>query len=150
MSEQKEILIVEDSEESVIFLSEILEAHGYQYRVATNGKEAMAAMRDSRPDLVLLDIMMPRKTGLGVLKDMKKDPNLAKTPVIIVTGASETTGVDLQTGEAKPMESYEDDFARAYGVKLHDIMDGLAPADGFIEKPIEPQSLIGEIEKLLP
>jgi DNA-binding response OmpR family regulator len=52
MSDQKEILIVEDTEETVVFLEEILEAHGYSHRVANNGKEAMAALRDRRADLV--------------------------------------------------------------------------------------------------
>ncbi len=150
MAEQKQILIVEDAEETVVFLSEILEANGYQYRVAKNGKEAMAAMQEQRPDLVLLDIMMPRKTGLGVWKDMKKDPELSRVPVIVVTGASEVTGVDLRTGEARPMESYDDDFARSYGTKLHEIMQGLPAPEGFIEKPIDPDLLVRQIRQLLP
>lgn len=150
MADQKQILIVEDAEETAVFLSEILEANGYQYRVASNGKEAMAAMLDRRPDLVLLDIMMPRKTGLGVWKDMKKDPDLGRVPVIVVTGASEITGVDLRTGEAKPLESYDDDFARSFGAKLHEIMQGLPAPDGFVEKPIDPDLLVRKIKELLP
>ena len=98
----KEVLIVEDSEETVVFLEEIMEANGYRYRVANNGKEAMEAMKQNRPGLVLLDIMMPRKTGLGVLKDMKRDPALKEVPVIIVTGASEVTGVDMRSGRVTP------------------------------------------------
>ena len=53
MAEEKEVLIVDDSEESVVFLSEILEELGYPFRVARNGKEAMTALRDKQPDLVL-------------------------------------------------------------------------------------------------
>ena len=150
MSNSKQVLIVEDSEETVLFLSEILEEHGYGFRVANNGSEAMTAMKARRPDLVLLDVMMPRKTGLGVLKDMKADPELKAIPVIMVTGASEVTGVDLRTGAAKPMASYDDDFARAYGARLRDIAEGLPPPDGFIEKPIDPPLLVDKIKELLP
>ncbi len=150
MPDSNQVLIVDDSEETVLFLSEILEEQGYRYRVANNGREAMAAMKESRPDLVLLDIMMPRKTGLGVLKDMRRDSELGRIPVIVVTGASEATGVDLRTGEAKAMESYDDDFARAHGARLHEIMEGLPPPEGFIEKPIDPPLLVEKIKQLLP
>ena len=149
MSVPKDILIVEDSEENVVFLSEILEANGYGYRVARNGREAMAAIQEKPPDLVLLDIMMPRKTGLGVLKDMKRDLATEKVPVVIVTGASGVTGVDLRTGEEQARQSYDDDFARSYGAKLHHIMQELPAPDGFVEKPIDPSVLVEMIRKLL-
>jgi CheY-like chemotaxis protein len=149
MSDAREILIVEDSPEGVLFLSEILEAHGYRYRVASNGREAMSAIQEKPPDLVLLDIMMPRRTGLGVLKDMKRDPKLEKIPVIVVTGASAVTGVDIRTGQEKPKTSYDDDFARSYGAKLHDVLQELPPPDGFVEKPIDPPVLVKMIGDLL-
>ena len=149
MPDNKEILIVEDSEESVVFLSEILEANGYSFRIAADGAAAMAAMKEKRPDLVLLDIMMPRKTGLGVLKDMKRSEDLQGVPVVVVSGASAVTGVDLQTGEQQPKESYDEDFARSYGAKLHEVLDGLPPPEGFIEKPIDPPALVKTIQKLL-
>ena len=149
MSDTREILIVEDSQEGVLYLSEILEAHGYPYRVAANGREAMSAIQEKPPDLVLLDIMMPRRTGLGVLKDMKRDPKLEKIPVIVVTGASEVTGVDIRTGEEQPKTSYDDDFARSYGAKLHDVLQELPPPDGFVAKPVDPPALVKMIGDLL-
>jgi len=149
MPDAKDVLIVEDSQEGVLFLSEILEAHGYRYRIAGNGQEAMSAVQEKLPDLVLLDIMMPRKTGLGVLKDLKRDPKLAKIPVIVVTGASEVTGVDVRTGVEQPKTSYDDDFARSYGTKLHDVIKELPPPDGFVEKPIDPPTLVKMIGELL-
>jgi two-component system response regulator MtrA len=65
MAEEKHILIVDDSEDSQKFLSEILEGHGYRYRVASDGKEAFEAIHATRPDLILLDIMMPGKSGIS-------------------------------------------------------------------------------------
>ena len=148
MSDQKEILIVDDNEANVIFLSQIVEDIGHRFRVARDGTEANVAIKERRPDLVLLDLMMPRKSGITVFQEMKEDPDLKEIPIIIVTGASEVTGVDLQTGEEVPKKTYEDDVARRFGAVLHEKMKGLTP-DGFIEKPIDPKLLSEKIHKLL-
>ena len=148
MPEPKEILIVDDSEANVAFLSQIVEDNGHQFRVARNGQEANAAMKERRPDLVLLDLMMPRKSGINVFQEMKEDPDLSEILIIIITGASEVTGVDIKTGEEAPKETYGDDVAHRIGAVLHEKLSGLTP-DGFIEKPIDPALLSEKIEELL-
>ena len=148
MPQDKEVLIVDDSEESVVFLSEILEEHGYPYRVARNGREAMKAIRERRPDLVFLDVMMPQKGGIAVFQEMKRDPELGKVPIFIITGASEATGVDIMTGEEKPKESYADDFTRRYGFNVHEQLKVLTP-DALIEKPIDPKMIGEKIKEVL-
>ena len=148
MSNPKEILIVDDSEANVVFLAQIVEDNGHRSRVARNGKEANMAIKEHRPDLVLLDLMMPRKSGIAVFQEMKADPDLKKIPIIIITGVSEVTGVDLKTGEAAPKETYEDDIGRRFGAVLHEVLKGLTP-DGFIEKPIDPALLSEKIKELL-
>ena len=148
MPQDKEVLIVDDSEESVVFLSEILEEHGYPYRVARNGREAMKAMRERPPDLVFLDVMMPQKGGIAVFQEMKRDPELQKVPILIITGASEATGVDVKTGEEKPKDSYADDFTRRYGINVHEQLKGLTP-EALIEKPIDPKMIGEKIKEVL-
>jgi CheY-like chemotaxis protein len=148
MPHDQEVLIVDDSEESVVFLSEILEEHGYPYRVARNGREAMKAMRERRPDLVFLDVMMPQKGGLAVFQEMRRDPELKDVPILIITGASEATGVDMKTGEEKPKESYADDFTRRYGINVRGQLLTLAPG-AFVEKPIDPKVIGEKIKELL-
>jgi twitching motility two-component system response regulator PilH len=148
MPQDKDLLIVDDSEESVVFLSEILEEHGYPYRVARNGKEAIEAMRERRPDLVFLDVMMPQKGGIAVYNEMQRDPELKDVPILIITGASEATGVDMRTGEERPKESYEDDFTRRYGENVRGQLQSLAPQD-FIEKPIDPRVIGEKLKELL-
>jgi CheY-like chemotaxis protein len=148
MSDDKEILIVDDSEENVAFMSEILEEEGHPYRVARNGKEAMQALQEKQPDLVLLDIMMPRKSGLKVFQEMKRDAALEKIPIIIVTGLSGATGVDLETGQEDEKEDYSDDVARRFGAALRKQLAGLTP-DALIEKPIDPPLLVAKINELL-
>jgi twitching motility two-component system response regulator PilH len=148
MPHDQEVLIVDDSEESVVFLSEILEEYEYPYRVARNGKEAMKAMRERRPDLVFLDVMMPQKGGLAVFQEMRRDPELKDVPILIITGASEATGVDMKTGEEKPKESYADDFTRRYGINVREQLQGLTP-EALIEKPIDPKMIGEKIKQVL-
>jgi CheY-like chemotaxis protein len=148
MPDGKEVLIVDDSEENVSFMSEILEEEGLPYRVARNGKEAMQALGEKRPALVLLDIMMPRKSGLKVFQEMKRDAELQQIPIIIVTGLSGATGVDLGTGQEDEKESYADDVVRRFGVALRKQLGTLTP-DGLIEKPIDPPALVAKIRELL-
>lgn len=148
MSDLTHLLIVEDTEETAIFLSQILEDHGYQYQVARNGVEAISAMRDNRPELVLLDIMMPKKSGIQVLREIKSDPDLENIPVIVVTGMSEVTGVDLQTGQEEPNQDEGDVVAHELGAALGSKIKRLTP-DGLIEKPINPAVLVEQIQNLL-
>jgi len=85
MPDAHHILVVDDSDEIVAYYTEILEEHGYRYSVAQDGRTAIESMKQNRPDLVLLDVMMPRKSGVGVFKKMKKDPDLASVPIVIIT-----------------------------------------------------------------
>jgi CheY-like chemotaxis protein len=149
MTDSQKILVVEDNEETVAFISQILENHDYGYSVVRNGEEALQTMKAEPPSLVLLDVMMPRKSGLNVYQQMKKDPDLDEIPFIIVTGATEVTGVDMTTGEEAKKKSYGDDFSRGIGTWLKEKLDDLAP-EGFIEKPIDPPLLVAKIEELLP
>jgi two-component system phosphate regulon response regulator PhoB len=148
MSDRRQVLIVEDQEEAVLFVSQILLDNDYDYQVARNGVDALAAMRQNRPDLVLLDVMMPRKSGINVFREMKNDPDLKDIPIVVVTGASQVTGVDLHTGKEAPKQDEGDVVARQFGSVLGEKIRDLTP-DGLIEKPINPTLLIKEIQGLL-
>lgn len=148
MTDLRKILIIEDDEQTSLFVSQILENHQYPHSVARDGAEGLEVMKKDPPDLVLLDIMMPRKSGINVYQQMKKDQHLKEIPVIIVTGAGDVTGVDMKTGEEKAKKSYGDDFARGIGAMIKEKLDGFSP-EGFIEKPIDPPVLIGKIKELL-
>jgi CheY-like chemotaxis protein len=148
MSAPTHVLIVEDTEETAIFLAQILEDHGYPYQVARNGVEAISALRENPPDLVLLDIMMPKKSGIHVFREMRNDPGLKDVPIIVVTGVSEVTGVDLHTGEEESNQDEGDVVAHQLGSALGDKIRSLTP-NGLVEKPIDPSLLIGQIQNLL-
>ena len=84
----KKVLIAEDQPDSRRLLQDILEylsIYGVETLIATDGKEALDAIRTHKPDLVLLDVMMPNMSGFEVCEQVKKDPALAKTYIIIVS-----------------------------------------------------------------
>lgn len=147
MADPKRILIVDDDKVNRDFLSAVVEEEGYQYQIAKNGHEALQMVRLNKPDLVLLDIMMP-KSGVFVFKDIKKNPEFKNIPIIFITGVSQQTGVDIKTGEEKSIESYTDQYFRAVGSRIYEKLQGLEP-DGLIEKPVDPTVLIAKIKELL-
>lgn len=93
----KKILLIEDEEVIIHLLSRKLAKIGYQISLAMDGQEGIEKMREDRPDLVLLDIIMPRKGGFEVLDEMKKDRRLFDIPVIIISNS----GQPLELEKAK-------------------------------------------------
>lgn len=89
------ILVVDDSITTRTLEMSILEAHGYEVEVAIDGIEALEFLRSHSFDLVVTDIQMPRMNGFGLLEEMKKDPLLAKLPVILVTSLENKTDQEL-------------------------------------------------------
>jgi DNA-binding response OmpR family regulator len=86
---KQKILLVDDEEDILDFLELILEEQGYSIIKAASGRDALAAAQMHRPDLILLDIMMPEMDGWEVLKLLKADEELLQTPVAMLTARSE-------------------------------------------------------------
>jgi class 3 adenylate cyclase len=93
MREPGLILVVDDVADNVEILQMRLEAQGYAVATAADGVEALEKIRELLPDLVLLDIMMPRMDGIETLKRLKADPSLPFIPVILVTAKADATDV---------------------------------------------------------
>ncbi|GMR18316.1 MAG: hypothetical protein BMS9Abin33_0723 [Gammaproteobacteria bacterium] len=148
MSDSQKILVIDDSEDHILFTSQILEDNGFQYTVARNGSEALEALQKERPALMLLDILMPKKGGLNVLMKMREDADLSSIPVIIVSGSDGITGIDMTTGQQQAPKSYGDDMARSFGEFIRDKLEELKP-DAYIAKPVDPSNLVAKINELL-
>jgi len=82
---RKKILIVEDDPAVVDFLSNLFRDHGYEVCAALDGFEALQVMRDERPDMVTLDLEMPKEWGTRFYRKFKKDETLKDTPVLIIS-----------------------------------------------------------------
>ena len=81
----KKILIVDDEEDILAYLGTFFQNNGYQTCTACDGQDALAKTRAENPDLVTLDIVMPKKSGIRYYQEMKDDPHLKKIPIIIIT-----------------------------------------------------------------
>jgi two-component system, sensor histidine kinase and response regulator len=79
------ILVVDDEPRNVELLQDLLEVHGYTVGTAVDGERAIAAARECRPDVILLDVMMPRLNGFEVCRTLKAEPATAMIPVLLVT-----------------------------------------------------------------
>lgn len=90
------ILVVDDNADVVAIVQAILEANGYEVRVAYSGAETFTQLAKHKPDLVVLDIMMPDMNGLKVLERMRETPSLAQIPVILLTARDDDQ--DLLSG----------------------------------------------------
>jgi CheY-like chemotaxis protein len=129
------ILIIDDDTDVILILSTVLRDQGYDVITAEDGIKGLDMVKRERPDLILLDLMMPEKSGISLLQDIKEDKNLKDIPVIMVTGVSSETGIDLES------------FLRRSSEKADETQ---APRpDGYIQKPIDPVKLIHVIKEFL-
>jgi len=128
---KKTILVVDDEPDVVSYLEMVLQDAGYHTVTAANGREGMTLVRRERPDLVVLDISMPEASGTRLYKELKTDPDLGATPVVIVTAV---------TGYAGDPHGYEKFLG---GRKL------VPPPEGFFPKPIDPERFVQVVRALL-
>jgi two-component system chemotaxis response regulator CheY len=98
------ILICDDSELTRRLIAAGLESEGYDLREASNGEEALQQISDAQPDLVILDVHMPRVDGPGVIEQIRGNPELAATRFLLVSGST---------------EAFDEQGARAVGADAH-------------------------------
>ena len=92
----KRILLVEDEDLLIEVLEKRLLKEGYEVVIARDGEEGLSKMRemDPKPDLILLDIIMPKKDGYEVMEEMKKDENLKNIPVMVISNSGQPVELD--------------------------------------------------------
>ena len=127
----KKILIVDDELDVRTFLSTLLETSGFKPITATDGKEGMEVARKKKPAAVILDVMMPNESGIGMYRELKSDPELKDIPVIMVSALSRKTFFHSQ----KVLDEYK-------GEKI-------AEPAAYIEKPPEPDEILEAVENCL-
>ncbi len=85
------ILVVDDSKTELHHLSELLGKRGYTVRTAENGEEAMRRLADDKPDLILMDVVMPGQNGFQLTRSITRDPRFSDVPVIMCTSKNQET-----------------------------------------------------------
>ena len=123
MSAARNILLVDDTETVLMFEKMMLNGSGFRLRTARNGNEALSSVASNRPDLILMDIMMPELDGIETCRRLKGDPGTKDIPVVMVTTKGESNMVE-----------------RAFE----------AGCDDYITKPIDKMELIAKVNTHLP
>ncbi|MBI4878781.1 MAG: response regulator [Planctomycetes bacterium] len=93
----KKILIVDDDPDVIEYLSSFLEDHDYAVRSAQSTNAALAELGRSRPDAILIDILMPGRSGLDLLLNVRRNPEWAEIPVVVITGHDKILEDDCQS-----------------------------------------------------
>jgi two-component system alkaline phosphatase synthesis response regulator PhoP len=118
----KRILVVDDDREIVRLLRAYLEQNGFEVLTAYDGERALHILRRERPDLVVLDLMLPDRDGWEVTRIVRSDPNLAATPIIMLTARVE-------------------DYDKIVGLELG--------ADDYVTKPFNPREVVARVRAVL-
>jgi CheY-like chemotaxis protein len=120
---QSRILVIDDSTTNIVLLDAVLREKGYVIETAMNAKEAFSRIEKQIPDLILLDLLMPKISGFDFLEQLRKNEKTAKTPVILVSA----------------LNTDDENIKRIKSLNAVD----------FLRKPIDIQYLVGLVEKVL-
>lgn len=90
----KKILLVEDEEIMINLLQKKLVQEGYEVLIARNGEEGLSMMKEVKPDIILLDIIMPKMSGFEVMEEMRKDTELKKIPIVVISNSGQPVELD--------------------------------------------------------
>ncbi len=122
---RKRVLIVDDDASLRTALEALFETKGYEVIQAGNGEEGLEKAKSAHPDIIILDVLMPGKSGLTVASELKDDPKYCSIPIVMLTA------IDKKSGKSE-------EFWREK-----------SPADAFIAKPFDYMELIRIVEEIL-
>ena len=127
MEKETRILLIDDDVYFVDATKIVLESKSYQVSVACEGDEGIKKAREEKPNLIILDVIMPVKNGFTAAEQLKKDPELREIPILMLTGFSQKFG--------------ETSLAVSKGLTLE--------VEDYVDKPVSPEELLKRVESLL-
>jgi len=127
----KKVLVVDDDPDVVTFNVTIVEECGFTPIVAKNGEEGLNLVREQKPDLIILDVLMPRQSGIRLYRELKTDKSLSQIPVILLSAIAKKTFLRSQ----KALSEFGDEKVPEPKI--------------YLEKPIEPEELAQTIKSIL-
>ncbi len=127
MTDQKRILIVDDEPDFASIVQTNLESEGFAVEVAFDGVQGLERVKENRPDLIVLDVMMPEKDGYKMAKELKQDPATEEIPIVMLTAVG-----DHVTSTR---------YSHADGMNMD--------ADDYLPKPASSEQILESINRLL-
>lgn len=128
---EKRVLIVEDEDDVIEFVSTVLKENGFLPVIARNGEEALDVIRRDRPDLVIMDILMPKQSGIRMFRKLKTNETLKQIPVVIYSGIAKRT------------------FLRTQAARTEIEGETVPEPEAYLEKPAKPEYLAEVVKKIL-
>ncbi len=145
----KKVLVVDDDASVIKFLSLALRENGYEAVSAQDGMEGFAKAESEKPDLIILDVMMPKRTGFVLFKQLRKSEGHKETPVIMLTAVSDSLG-EMDSKKDDTFESPFGDLRESLRKGIQQMRDeGLVKPDVFLDKPIDPEEVIAKVKELI-
>ncbi len=127
----KKVLVVDDDPDVRLFSVTVLEENGYSPLEAANGEEGLKMVKQENPELIILDVLMPRQSGIRLYRELKTNKTFRDIPIIILSGIAKKTFLRSQKALTE------------FGGKE------VPEPKVYLEKPVEPEVLAAEIEKIL-
>ena len=127
----RKILVIDDEEDVRIYLETLLQDNGYKTISACDGQEGMERVMSDQPGLVILDISMPKKSGMRFYREIRSDPGMASIPVVVVTGV---TGYG---GDKQALKEFIDSRR------------SIPSPEGYFSKPIDRVAFLETVNKLM-
>jgi two-component system phosphate regulon response regulator PhoB len=127
----KKVLVVDDDPDVRLFNVTVVEENGYIPLEASNGEEGLKKLKEETPDLVILDVLMPRQSGIRLYRELKTDKTLKDIKVILLSGIAEKT------------------FLRSQKALTEFGGESVPAPEIYLEKPVEPEELAEAIKKFL-
>lgn len=125
----KKILIVDDEPDMITFLNTLLEENGYETDTAGNGKDAARKIKAALPDLILLDLMMPERSGVALYRDLRKNEETKDIPVIMITAFNE---------QEYPLADFQKQVYE----------ESVPGPQAYMKKPVDKDKLLEAVKKL--
>lgn len=128
-TDAKKVLIADDEPDVREFVQAVLEEDGYSFLTVGDGEAAVQTAKAEKPDVVILDVQMPKKNGFQVFQDLRQNSATQSIPVIMLTAVSERTGIKFD----------KDTMGEYFG----------SEPEAYIDKPIDPVKLREAVSKLV-
>ncbi len=145
----QQVLVIDDDRNAVKYLSAVLSEHGFEPCQAYDGVEGLQRIRQAKPDLIVLDVMMPKKSGFVLFKQLRRDEQYKDIPVLMLTGV---TGVleEQESLKGETLEKPYDSLREALKRQVRGMREeGLVRPEMFMDKPVDPDAFIAKVQELL-
>jgi two-component system alkaline phosphatase synthesis response regulator PhoP len=145
----KKVALIDDDENAVKFLSVLLSENGFEPIVAHDGQAGRKMIEENDVALIVLDVMMPKKTGFVLFKELKMSDKHKDIPILMLTAVAESlTELDAQKEDTfeRPYDTLRETLRKAIG-EMRESAD-IRP-DMFVDKPIDPDTFIARVKELI-